>query len=342
MRVAPFSIALDTPLSTAGGVIDHRRGFVVTDERNGTVGIGEASPLPGWTESYEACRAALADAPVGDPTGDRALAALSDTPAAHHGIELARLDRRARAGERPLYRHLGGNERVTSVPVNATVGDAPVDDTVEAAEEACDRGFGTLKIKVGVRSVEEDIHRLRAVREAVGDGVALRADANSAWTREEAHTALDALAGLDLEYVEQPVPGDDLPALAALQAHEVPVAADEALVNNGLEATLAAADVLVCKPMALGGPARARTVAMRARDADVRPVVTTTIDAVVARTAAVHVAASLPERPAAGLATATLLADDLTSDPAPVADGRIRVPQSPGIGVSPAEVRPDG
>jgi o-succinylbenzoate synthase len=341
MRVEPFALALETPLSTAAGTVERRRGFVVTDEYEGSVGVGEASPLAGWTEPYEACRDALADHAEKD-ADESILTELSKTPAARHGVELALLDRRARTSGQSLYRHLGGEERVESVPVNATVGDAPVAETVTAARDACDRGFRTLKIKIGARPVAEDLRRLRAVREAVGDGVTLRADANGAWTREEAERALDAIADIGVAYVEQPVPGDDLPGLAALQAHEVPVAADEALAVNGVEATLASADVVVCKPMALGGPGRAREVAMRALDASVRPVVTTTIDAVLARTAAVHVAASLPERPACGLATADLLADDLAADPAPVADGRIRVPQSPGVGVEPAEVRLDG
>ena len=89
--------------------------------------------------------------------------------------------------------------------------------------------------------------------------------------------------------------------------------------------------------MALGGVDRAREAARRARAVGVEVVVTTTIDAVVARTAAVHLAASLPDVPACGLATAELLADDLAPDPAPVENGRVRVPQNPGLGV--AEVR---
>jgi len=60
----------------------------------------------------------------------------------------------------------------------------------------------------------------------------------------------------------------------------------------------------------------------------VDPVVTTTVDGVVARTAAVHVAAAIPDVAPCGLATAELLAEDLGPDPAPVDDGRISVPQS--------------
>jgi L-alanine-DL-glutamate epimerase-like enolase superfamily enzyme len=83
--------------------------------------------------------------------------------------------------------------------------------------------------------------------------------------------------------------------------------------------------------MALGGPSRARAAALRARKVGLDPVVTTTVDGSLARTAAAHVAASVPGIGACGLATAAMLATDLTrADPAPIERGRARVPQSPG------------
>jgi L-alanine-DL-glutamate epimerase-like enolase superfamily enzyme len=60
-------------------------------------------------------------------------------------------------------------------------------------------------------------------------------------------------------------------------------------------------------------------------------VVTTTIDAVVARTAAVHVAAAIPEIAPCGLATGSLLADDLAADPVTISEGAASVPTSGGL-----------
>jgi L-alanine-DL-glutamate epimerase-like enolase superfamily enzyme len=113
----------------------------------------------------------------------------------------------------------------------------------------------------------------------------------------------------------------------------VPIALDETLARRDLDAVLAAeaADAVVLKPMALGGPDRALAAAATALAAGVEPVITTTIDAVVARTAAVHVAAALPDPAPCGLATASLLADDLAADPCPVTGGAVRVPDGPGL-----------
>ncbi|MDG5774848.1 o-succinylbenzoate synthase [Haloarculaceae archaeon H-GB2-1] len=336
MRIEPFSLSLESPLEMSQGRITDREGFVVRVERDGERGLGEATPLPGWTESHEECAGALERAIEADAAGANPLAPLDDAPAARHGVELALADAVARAADQPLYRSLGGDRSVEYVPVNATIGDGDVDETVEAASDAVERGVSCLKVKVGARSVDEDVQRLRAVREAVGSSVELRADANGGWTRAEAEAAFEALEPLGVAYVEQPLSADDLAGLAALRGGGVGVAADETLVSESVEAVIdaGAADVLVLKPMALGGVRRARARAMRALDAGLLPVVTTTIDAVVARTAAVHLAASLPDAPACGLATAELLAEDLADDPAPVEDGTIRVPQGKGLGVA--------
>ena len=354
VRRRSFALDLTRPLGTAHGEIRRREGFVVTVERGGgdggrsAVGLGEATPLPGWTESREACAAAL-DEFGGGGGSEPAPAALdaASTPAARHGVSLALADAAARdAGER-LADRLADEAGVDAtpadaVPVNATVGDGSPDETAAEAERAVDAGFDCLKLKVGAREVDADVERVRAVRDAVGDAVALRADANGAWDRETARRALDALAPFDLAYVEQPLSAADLDGLAALRGGDpadgdggggVPIAADESVAARGVDAVLdaGAADAVVLKPMALGGPDRALAAALRARRAGVDPVVTTTIDAVVARTAAVHVAAAVPDVSPCGLATGALLDEDLAPDPCPIADGSLPVPSGAGL-----------
>lgn len=334
-----FSLPLSAPLDTAAGSIDRRDGFLIRVETENEHGIGEATPLPGWTESYEACRDALERAVDALPADESAIVSpLADVPAARHGLTLALADLRAKRAGDSLYRHLGRNERVESVPVNATLGDGPPRETAVEAANAVEAGYDCLKLKVGARSVKADRRRLRAVQEAVGPEVTLRADANGAWSRDRARAAFDAFEAVGVEYVEQPLPADDLEGLAALRGGPVGVAADETLAEHGVEAVLDAdaADVLVLKPMALGGIERAREVARSAAKDGVETVVTTTVDAAVARTAAVHLAAALPDVRPCGLATGELLEMDVATDPAPVEEGSIRVPNAPGIGVADA------
>ncbi|MFB6172174.1 MAG: mandelate racemase/muconate lactonizing enzyme family protein [Haloarculaceae archaeon] len=349
MRVEDYALPLADPLATAAGTVESRTGFLVSvgpDDGLEARGVGEAAPLPGWTESVEDCRSALADAAdrAASEGLDAAVAGVDPgaTPAARHGLALAVLDARARAAGEPLYRHLGAETRVESVPVNATIGDGNVVQTRAAAERAVEAGFTTLKIKVGARDVGTDLERLWAVREAC-PAAALRVDANGSWDQETARKAVRAGTVQRVSYVEQPLPATDLDGHAALRDRGVGVAVDESVVECGLDAVLdaGAADAVVLKPMALGGPDRAREAAHRAHEAGVVPVVTTTVDGAVARAAAVHVAATLPGAVACGLATGDRLARDLlATDPAPREDGRVRVPQDAGNAPHP-EDEPD-
>jgi o-succinylbenzoate synthase len=325
MRIQEFSLPLKTPLSTAADHIRNRAGFVLRVGENPT-GIGEATPLPGWTESFEECRDTLAG--IEDP--ENALDDLDGFPAARHGLSLAVADRAAKERELPLYQYLGGSS-TKRVSVNATIGDGSAEKTARAARKAVSEGFETIKCKVGARPVSEDITRVRAVREAIDPKIALRLDANGGWSREQADRALRELASCGIEYVEQPLSPEDLAGHCDL-SRTTPIALDESLAGKRIEeieAMADVADILVLKPMALGGADRTVEIGRRVEDV----VVTTTIDGVIARTAAVHAAAALDLERACGLATADLLAEDLATDPTVVQDGSISVPQKPALGV---------
>lgn len=335
-----FSLPLSRPLETAHGRIEERSGTVLRIESDDAAGVGEAAPLPGWTEPLSECRDRLTDAAAkiddSDPKAALDAVADGDTPAARHAVSLALADLRAREDETPLYRYLGSIGRAERVPVNATIGDGSPQETAAAAREAVDAGFTCVKVKAGARSLTEDAGRVETVREEIGWTASLRVDANAGWDERQASEALAEFAGQDVAYVEQPLPADDLDGHAALRRETVGVgvALDESLAAASIDEVLdaGAADVVVLKPMALGGVDRARRVALRARRDGVTPVVTTTVDAVVARTAAVHLAASIPGIPACGLATGDLLAEDLAADPAPVEGGDVLVPQGDGLG----------
>lgn len=333
VRFRNFELELSKPLSTAKGEIDTRRGTLVAVEGpKGQMGIGETTPLPGWTEPVKESRRALREVATQSP--QEALRELSEQPAARHGVSLSLLDASARAAEQSLAAYLAGDEKTAEdVPVNATIGLGSPDAAAREAKQAAESGFETVKLKVGGGALTEDVARVRAIDEAVDDDISVRVDANGAWKPSTAEKAVEAFASLDVEYVEQPVPGEQLRALADLRNRGVDIAADEALAHHEAEEILggSAADVLVLKPMALGGIDNARKTAISAAAEGIETVVTTTIDAVIARTAAVHLAASIPNVRACGFATASMLAEDLGTDPAPVEDGVVRVPMERGV-----------
>lgn len=346
--VRPFELPLASPLGTARGTIDARNGFLF-DVFGDPSGLGEACPIPPFTESREACRDVLeraADAYTETGWAD-AFREVSSTaggtlqhPAARHAVSLASLDRRARVAYEPLYRYLGGDEAVDTVPINATIGDHPAAETASQAEDAAASGYPALSIKVGNRPVATDAARIRAVRSTVGSAVDIRLDANGAWSRAEAREFVELTEDLDIAYLEQPLDPGDFSGHRQLREEGVAVALDESVAMYPLSSLLAsaAADVFVLKPMAVGGVDVARGMALRLRRAGHRVVVTTTIDGVVARTAAVHLAASLAIEEPCGLDTGRYLESDLASDPATIGDGTITLPDSPGLGIEDVEV----
>ncbi|ERG96945.1 mandelate racemase/muconate lactonizing enzyme family protein [Haloquadratum walsbyi] len=341
MKADPFTLGLSRSLSTANGEIEQRRGHVICIKINEVVGVGEATPLPDWTETHSSCQDALRSVSMETDTNtDTDIESISGispetTSAAHHGVELACVDAMARDTNNSVAEFLSTDTPATSVPVNATIGDCNLEQTRQRAQSAVADGYTTIKLKVGAQDIESDCDRVIAARSAVGDDVTLRVDANGAWDRATAERFLETARTVDLEYIEQPLPASDLDGHALLRGHGVDIAVDESMSVTTPEQifTAGAADIIVCKPMALGGPRQTVAVAREAEAVDIDTVVTTTIDGVIARTGALHVAAALPGSNirACGLATASMLEDDLTMDPISIIDGEMPVPTGPGL-----------
>ena len=358
-RLTPSRLELVRPLKTARAAYTAREGFLVqlVDEE-GRVGHGEAMPLPEFgTESLDTCGQvirshlkALRDQVLSDnleaiegaftkPKED-----LLKAPAADHAVELALLDLLAQRRGSPLCRLLSPSAR-SEVHVNALLTAETSQDLAEQARQAVAEGYRTLKLKVAGRPLEEDMARVRAVREAVGPEVKIRVDANGGWPEPEAQEALERLGEYGLELCEQPVAPEDVKALGRLQRRvQFPLAADEALSVPGAIPELLgttedmpAARVFVLKPMVLGGLLPALILARQAGRQGLEAFVTSSLDGVVSRAGAAHLAAALPSgRLAAGLGVGSLFKIN-EADPAEQAfrpvGGRIRLPDAPGLGL---------
>jgi len=137
-----------------------------------------------------------------------------------------------RAGE-PLWRMAGGAQR--RVPVYTTEGGwlhHPRQQIVDEAAAAEAQGFRGAKVKVGKPSIAEDVDRLEAVRAATGAAFALMVDANQAFTVAEAGRRAYAYRHLDLGWLEEPLPAEDLGGHAELAAKAtMPIAVGESLYH---------------------------------------------------------------------------------------------------------------
>jgi O-succinylbenzoate synthase len=216
----------------------------------------------------------------------------------------------------------------SSIRVNATVPAVAARDT--AAVLARFPGCRTAKVKVADpgQSLNDDIARVRAVREILGPEGRIRVDANALWNVDEAEHAIHALAEFDLEYVEQPCATID--ELADIRKRTkymgVPIAADESVrkASDPLAVARAgAADVLIIKAQPLGGiTAALRIVA----EAGLPVVVSSALDTSIGLSMGTHLAAAIPDLEYdCGLGTAALLAGDVTGEPLVPAGGDVPV-----------------
>src|SRR5207247_9737816 len=108
------------------------------------------------------------------------------------------------------------------------------DELVDQTLAAKAQGFKGAKIKVGRPHVSEDVARLCAVREAVGAGFEIMTDANQGFHRSEAVRRAAAFAPLDLAWLEEPLPAEDVAGHRQLQEHtSIPVAVGESMYHLG-------------------------------------------------------------------------------------------------------------
>jgi L-alanine-DL-glutamate epimerase-like enolase superfamily enzyme len=315
LELEPFSLRLRTPVRAAWGTLERRELLRVRLRDTGNdFGVGEAAPL----EAYDGVSLAAVRAELerGEPSLPHAVAA----------VNMAEWDLRGRRDARPVAALLA-DDPLGAVPVNALVAAEDRETASGEAAAAVAAGFRCVKVKVGVG---DDAGRLAAVRSAVGTDVALRIDANGAWTIDEAIAALRSLTPVGIELCEEPVHGVE--ALSAVRAAvEVPVAMDETAREPGAPAS-GAADVVCLRVGAQGGISQVLETAAAARAAGSDVYLASTFDGPVGVAAALHAAAALRVTRPCGLATLGLF--DGLADPFPPADGAIVLPDTPGLGVS--------
>ncbi|MBG6055370.1 O-succinylbenzoate synthase [Salinibacterium sp. CAN_S4] len=215
-----------------------------------------------------------------------------------------------------------------TIRVNATL-------PAVAAEEVAgilDRfpGCRTVKIKVADpgQVLADDVARVSAARDYLGPEGRIRIDANAGWTVDEAEKAIHALAAFDLEYVEQPCATvDELAQVRTRVTYMgIPIAADESVRKAADPLAVAragAADLLVIKAQPLGGISNALSIIA---EAGLPVVVSSALETSVGISMGLHLAASIPELDYdCGLATASLLAVDVTEQPLLPVDGQLPV-----------------
>jgi L-alanine-DL-glutamate epimerase-like enolase superfamily enzyme len=340
LGVQRHRLRLRQPLATSYGAVSERELLTVslTDD-DGLTGYGEAAPL----QLYDGISIARVERALERyrPILERstgmngaelvdACRRAEDLPEAFAAIDLALWDRAGRRAGRPVAALLTDTP-ASSVVVNATLSALDRAGAAEQAARAVEQGFDCLKVKVGSG---DDTGRIAAVRAAAGPHIALRVDANGAWSVEQAVRAIEALSPAGLELVEEPVHG--LARVREVRERvAVRVAIDETAAEHGA-LTAGVADAVCLKIARCGGISGLLAAASLVRASGAEAYVASTFDGPLGIAAALHAAAALASRgplPACGLATLGMF-EGIACPLSPVA-GAIHLPDGPGLGVDP-------
>lgn len=225
----PFIISLG-PIHHAANVV------VVIRTREGITGFGECSPFMSINgESMDTCfivgqyfaklfkgRNALA-IPERVADMDQLIYGNASIKSA---FDMALYDIAAQHAQRPLYEFLGGrNDKIITTDYTVSIGEPSkmAADALKIKEE----GYPAIKVKLG-KDGKKDVERMKAIREAVGNQVPLRIDANQGWSVDEAIETLQALAPLGIQHCEEPIARWDFMNLPKVKnASPIPIMADE-------------------------------------------------------------------------------------------------------------------
>ena len=226
----PFIISLGTLFEAKNILVS-----ILTDE--GITGWGEGSPFPMIVGETQESGLALARDFSKMLLGKNALdipgcmKVLNDfvpnNPTVKSAFDMALYDIGAQHAGLPLYRFLGGEKKPLITDHTVSIGTA--DEMAAAASALKERGVTILKLKTGsAKKASEDIHRVKAVREAVGKDIPLRLDANQGWNVDDAIEILNALENDGIQFCEQPVKHFDYDGMRRISnSVKVPVMADE-------------------------------------------------------------------------------------------------------------------
>lgn len=356
-RVHLVERAPSSRLRTSYGPAPSVRPHVIVElSAGGITGWGEASPLPEFTgetartivtaleETYLPALAGRDPRDIASVMADLE-AALPGNPSAKAAVDIALHDLAGRLEGQPVYRLLGGRRRA-DVALARPIGVMPTADAVELARRFVDLGVSTLKLKIGP-DPSSDVERVRAVREAVGQGTALRVDANQGYDLPTALWVLRRLEACDLLYAEQPLPARDLDGLRRLRRQTpVRLMADESVHTPADALTLASerlVDVFALKLIKCGGLRRAVQIAAIGAAAGIASVVVSPFETQIGAAAGLHLAVTLEHAPYAHELTVFMAQPDLAEVDIAVEGARARPAAVPGLGVRQiAELAPAG
>jgi muconate cycloisomerase len=316
---------------------------------DGTIGIGEGTTIGGLAyggESPEGMKVAIdtyfAPAMLGEDASRvpvlmaRLAKRIKENRFARSAVETALLDAQGKRLGLPVSELLGGRRR-DRLPVAWTLASGDTARDIAEAEHMLDlRRHRIFKLKIGAKTVREDIAHVAAIKHALGERAAVRVDVNMAWSETEAAYGMAALADAGCELVEQPV-ASTVALTRLMRRFPIALMADEALTGpeSAFElAKVGGADVFAVKIEQSGGLFNAQRVAAIADAAGIELYGGTMLEGPVGTIASAQVFSTFANlQRGTELFGPLLLTEDILATPLDYSDFELTVPGGPGLGI---------
>jgi len=254
-------------------------------------------------------------------------------PSALAGLDIALFDAKGKIENKSVLDFFEGKNE--GILTDRTIGHMTKSETVEHAKEFVDKGFRALKIKIGL-GLMEDVKRVRAVREEVGEDIDIWVDANQAFTPEESITLCQKLEESDIKFVEQPVRVDDLEGLKKVtQETDIPIMADETIKGPDMAKKICEeeiADMINIKLAKCGGLTGGRKIVDIMEEYDVDGMVGCMGETSVSIAAGAHLFNSTSNLKYADLDSHFMLSDNIASG-LEFTEGKLWPSKKPGLGM---------
>ena len=342
----PIALPLKSPMKMSGITITTAENLLVRVElANGVVGWGEAPSAPTMTGDtlgglVAAVRDHLAPLLIGkDAQADHSAMlrrSLVGNTGAHSAVEMALLDAVCRATNSRLVDIVSAKPSRTAVRPMWLLGNGTLEDDIAEAKAKQSAGINFFKLKIGVKPIADEIRAAHAIRNALPDAT-LCADANCGLTLATAKRYAAGTRDAKLSFIEQPLPAEDLAGLKALtRASKTPIGMDESIHSLAdIDAVKrAGSQGISLKLIKLGGFREAYAAGKLCRKLGLRINVAAKIaESSIGTAAAVHLACAVPNVDWGVSLTNMYLAADIVHQPIAVADGKVALPDGPGLGV---------
>jgi len=341
----PVALPLKSPMKMAGITITKAENLLVRVETtDGDIGWGEAPSAPTMTGDtlgglVAAVRLHLAPLLIGKNASDdhrlMLRRALVGNSGAHSAVEMALLDLVGRAAGKRLIDILARPLRQSVAPM-WLLGNATVEQDIAEAQAKRAEGFDFFKLKIGVKPIAVEIKAAHAIRKALPEAT-LCADANCGLTLAAARRYAERTGDVNLAFIEQPLPADDIAGLKALaRATKTPIGMDESIHSLAdIEVVKhAGAKGVSLKLIKLGGLREAFAAGKLCMKLGLKINVAAKIaESSIGSAAAVHLACAVPNVDWGVSLTNLYLAADIAVAPIAVTNGTVALPDGPGFGV---------